>query len=47
MRGGNDEAVFTSKVDWETLRIGPETGVLADKDSDGEPKESAEDMPWN
>lgn len=47
MRGGNDEAVFTSKIDWETLRIGPETGVLPSKDKDGEPKETAEDMPWN
>jgi len=47
MRGGNDEAVFTSKVDWETLRIGPENGVLPSKDKDGEPKEEVEDMPWN
>lgn len=46
MRGGNDEAVFTSKVDWETLRIGPENGILPTKESKEDNKETEEDLPW-
>lgn len=47
MRGGNDEVTFTSKMDWETLRIGPETGVLPKKEKEGaESNEQVEDLPW-
>lgn len=46
MRKGDDEVSFTSKIDWETLKIGPENGILPTKETDGEDREEVGDTPW-
>lgn len=42
MRGGV-ETDFCSYIDWDTLKIGPETAVVHEKEEEAE---TAEDMPW-
>jgi replicative DNA helicase len=38
------ETDFTSHMDWETLKIGPEAAIVPDRE---EAEEEAEDLPWN
>jgi replicative DNA helicase len=44
MRGGNDEVSFTTKMDWETLKMGPDNGILPTKEV---AEEAGDDIPWN
>jgi hypothetical protein len=39
---GFPETDFTSFMDWETLKIGPETAIVKEK----EETEEIEDKPW-
>lgn len=46
-RRGADEVSFISKIDWETLRIGPENGILPTKEAkEPGPEEGVHDTPW-
>jgi len=42
----NAETNFTSSMDWDTLKIGPDSAVVKEKEEDEEEKEKAEDRNW-
>jgi len=46
MRKGDDEVSFSSKIDWETLKIGPENGILPSAGGSNETQEEVGDTPW-
>ena len=42
----NSETNFTSSMDWDTLKIGPASAVVAEKDEEESEKEGMEDRSW-
>lgn len=41
-----EEVGFVSKMDWMTLKCGPESAIIIQEDAD-EPKETSQDVPWS